>query len=142
MATVFTKIIDGALPGRFVWRDDDVVAFLSINPLRPGHTLVVPRQEVDQWTDASPELLGKLTTVAHRVGQAIKAVWQSPRIGLIVAGFEVPHTHLHVHPVWTMADFDFGRADPSPDPAEMDDAAVRIRAALREAGYAVQVPAD
>ena len=65
MATVFTKIIDGELPGRFVWSDDRVVGFLSINPLGPGHTLVVPRVEVDQWVDADAELLAHVTAVAH-----------------------------------------------------------------------------
>ena len=103
MSTVFTKIIDGHLPGRFVWSDERVVGILSINPLGPGHTLVVPRAEVDQWVDADPGLLGRLTAVAHAIGAAVRTLWQPPRVGLLVAGFEVPHLHVHVFPAWDMA---------------------------------------
>src|SRR5919198_1609802 len=72
MATVFTKIINGELPGRFVWSDERAVGFLSINPLGPGHTLVVPRAEVDQWVDADAELLTHLTAVSRTIGDAIR----------------------------------------------------------------------
>ncbi|MEV6930192.1 HIT family protein [Dactylosporangium sp. NPDC051485] len=141
MSTVFSKIIAGELPGRFVWQDPDVVAFLSIAPLRPGHALVVPRQEIDQWTTAEDGLFARCTAVAQHVGRAVQRVWDAPRVGLVVAGFEVPHVHLHVFPTWGMDDFDFGRADQHPDPAALDDAAGRIRAALRELGHAAEVPA-
>ncbi len=130
MPTVFTKIINGALPGRLVHSDEHVVAFLSINPLGPGHTLVVPRLEVDQWVDADPELLGQLTSVSQHIGTAITEVWQPPRVGLIVAGFEVPHLHVHVFPAWDMDAFDFRNADSEPDPAELDRNADALRAAL------------
>jgi diadenosine tetraphosphate (Ap4A) HIT family hydrolase len=130
MPSVFSRIMSGELPGRFVWQDPEVAAFLSIAPLRPGHTLVVPRREVDQWTSADGELLGRCTAVAQRVGRAIQRAWDAPRVGLVVAGFEVAHLHLHVFPSWGMDDFDFGRADQHPDPADLDDAAERIRAAL------------
>ena len=110
MSTLFTKIIDGELPGRFVWTDDTVVGFLSINPLGPGHTLVVPRVEVDHWVEADPALVAHLTGVSHAIGSAITKVWQPPRVGLIVAGFEVPHLHVHVFPAWDMAAFDFAGA--------------------------------
>src|SRR5690606_32831309 len=89
MSTVFTKIINGELPGRFVWKDDRAVAFLSINPLGPGHTLVVPREEVDHWVDADADLISHLSQVAHTVGRAVREVWQPPRVGVIIAGFEV-----------------------------------------------------
>ena len=75
MTTVFSRIIAGELPARFVWTDDHAVAFLSVNPLGPGHTLVVPRAEVDHWVDAPPELLGHLTAVAQAVGVAVREVW-------------------------------------------------------------------
>ena len=140
MSTVFTKIIDGDLPGRFVWSDDVVVAFLSINPLGPGHTLVVPRAEVDQWVDADAELLGHLTTVAHAVGAAVREIWNPPRVGLIVAGFEVPHLHVHVFPAWDMRAFDFANAAPSVDPVEQDGHRDTLRAALRDAGHGAAVP--
>ncbi len=120
MSTVFTKIINGELPGRFVWSDDVAVAFLSINPLGPGHTLVVSRAEVDHWVDADAELLAHLTGVAHAVGTAVRGIWQPPRVGLIVAGFEVPHLHVHVFPAWEMRAFDFATAATSVDGAEQD----------------------
>lgn len=141
MSTLFTKIIDGELPGRFVWADERCVGFLSINPLGPGHTLVVPREEVDEWVDADPALLGHLTAVSQTIGKAISAAWEPPRVGLIVAGFEVPHLHVHVLPAWSMAAFDFANAAKSVDAAEQDGHAERLRAALREAGHGAHVPA-
>jgi diadenosine tetraphosphate (Ap4A) HIT family hydrolase len=141
MSTVFTKIIDGDLPGRFVWSDDRAVAFLSINPLAPGHVLVVPRAEVDQWVDADPALLAHLTAVAHAVGEAVRAVFAPPRVGLLVAGFEVPHLHLHVFPAADMAAFDFANAASSVDAAEQDGHRDALRDALRAAGHGASVPA-
>jgi diadenosine tetraphosphate (Ap4A) HIT family hydrolase len=140
VSTVFTKIIEGKIPGRFVWKDDDVVAFLSIGPLTDGHTLVVPRQEIDKWTDAPAELLAKLTGVAQIIGTAQQQVFGSARAGLVIAGFEVEHLHIHVFPANTMADFDFGQVDNNPDPAVMDDSAEKIRGALRVAGHGATVP--
>jgi histidine triad (HIT) family protein len=140
MSTVFTKIIDGELPGHFVWSDDRAVGFLSINPLTPGHTLVVPREEIDQWVDADPGLLTHLTAVAHAVGAAQREVWQAPRVGLVVVGFEVPHLHLHVFPAWEMADFDFAKAARSVDAAEQEEHMEKLRAALRAAGHGEHVP--
>jgi diadenosine tetraphosphate (Ap4A) HIT family hydrolase len=141
MSTVFTKIIDGDLPGRFVWSDDRAVAFLSINPLAPGHVLVVPRAEVDQWVDADPALLAHLTAVAHAVGDAVRAVFAPPRVGLLVAGFEVPHLHLHVFPAADMTAFDFANAASSVDAAEQDGHRDALREALRAAGHGTSVPA-
>ena len=141
MATVFTKIIDGELPGRFVWSDERAVAFLSINPLAPGHTLVVPREEVDHWVDAAPDLLAHLTAVAHAVADAVRAVHDPPRVGLLVAGFEVPHLHLHVFPAADMAAFDFAHAARTGDAAEQDGIRDALRAALRDAGHGAHVPA-
>jgi diadenosine tetraphosphate (Ap4A) HIT family hydrolase len=140
MNTVFSRVIAGELPARFVWSDEHAVAFLSINPVGPGHTLVVSRLEVDQWTDAPPGLVAHLTTVAHAVGAAIGAVWRPPRVGLMVAGFEVPHLHLHVFPAANMAPFSFGGAAATVDPAEQDRHAAALRAALRAAGHRAFVP--
>lgn len=131
MATVFTMIINGDLPGTFVWRDDRCVAFLSINPLAPGHTLVVPIAEVDHWLDADPDLQHHLFDVARRIGEAQRAAFSPERVSLIIAGFEVPHLHLHVIPSQTMADLDFANAAPSVDPAELQTAADAITEALR-----------
>jgi len=140
MATLFTKIIEGELPGRFVWRDDVSVGFLSINPMGAGHTLVVPRAEVDHWVDADDELLGHLHRVSHRISEAIMSVWQPPRVAVIIAGFEVPHLHLHVFPAFGLENFDFRTADANPDPADLDKNAEALRAALRDAGHGDQVP--
>lgn len=140
MTTIFSRIIDGELPGDFVWSDDRCVAFLSINPLGPGHTLVVPRVEVDHWVDAEPELMAHLTAVAHAVGAAVRAVFAPPRVGLLVAGFEVPHLHVHVFPADGMAAFDFANAAPGVDAAVQAGHRDALRAALREAGHSASVP--
>lgn len=134
MASLFTKIIEGDIPGRFVWRDPDVVAFLTINPIMPGHTLVVPAAEVDHWLDLEPALAARCMEVAQVVGQAQMRAFAPNRVGLIIAGLEVPHTHLHVIPIETEGDLSFAKADPSPDPASLDEAAQRLRAALRDMG--------
>lgn len=133
MATLFTRIIEGELPGRFVWRDDRCVAFLSIAPIRPGHTLVVPIAEVDHWLDLEPATAAHLMTVAQTVGKAQMAAFTPSRIGMIIAGLEVPHCHIHVVPIDSESDLRFDRADPSTPAAALDDAAERIRVALGEA---------
>ena len=130
MSSVFTRIIEGELPSHMVWRDDRCVAFLSINPLRHGHTLVVPILEVDHWLDLDPDLAAHLMVVAQRIGSAQQAAFQPLRVGLMVAGLEVPHVHLHVLPIWGVADLDFANADLSPDPASLAEAAAALREAL------------
>ncbi len=142
MASLFTKIIDGQIPGRFVWADESCVAFLTIEPLTPGHTLVVPREEVEVWTELSPDLMAHLTSVAQRIGRAQRAEWDAPFVGLLIAGFDIPHVHLHVMPTWTAADMNFRNADSSPAPDAMDEAATRLRRRLREQGGGDAVPAD
>jgi diadenosine tetraphosphate (Ap4A) HIT family hydrolase len=129
MATLFTRIINGELPGRFVYADDLAVAFLTISPLTPGHTLVVSREEVDQWTDAGQPLLHHCLDIAGRIGNAAKQAFDAPRAGLVIAGLEIPHLHVHVFPVWSMEDFDFSRARPASD-EELDQAAARLQAAM------------
>jgi histidine triad (HIT) family protein len=135
MPSVFTRIIRGELPGRFVWKDDEAVALLTINPIRPGHTLVVPRQEIDHWLDLPSSLLVHLSAVAQSVGQALQLAFRPVKVGLIIAGLEVPHVHFHLIPVHSLADFDFSKADKNPDPKGMDQAAAQIRTALRAAGH-------
>jgi diadenosine tetraphosphate (Ap4A) HIT family hydrolase len=130
MTTVFTRIIAGELPGRFVYRDDEVVAFLSIAPLTTGHTLVVPVAEVDDWTTLDPALWGRVMSVARRIGAAVRTAFDAPRAGLVIAGFEVPHAHVHVFPARRMADFDFAKARHDVPDAEFDDAQRRILGAL------------
>ena len=135
MASIFSRIIDGDIPSRMLWEDDDCVAFLDVRPLAHGHVLVVPRQETDQWTDLGPGLAGHMTEVGHAIGRAQMAVFSPERIGLVIAGFEVPHAHLHVVPLNTMADLDFGLANPNPDQQELDDQLAALRKALTDAGH-------
>jgi histidine triad (HIT) family protein len=138
--SVFTRIIDGELPGRFVWRDDRCVAFLSIAPLRTGHTLVVPRQEVDHWLDLEPAVMSHLVAVAQHIGRAQQDAFSPARVGLMIAGLEVPHVHVHVVPIDGVHDLDFANADPDAPAAALDDAAAAIVGALRAAGHDATVP--
>ncbi|HEY5155990.1 MAG TPA: HIT family protein [Acidimicrobiales bacterium] len=135
MTTLFSRIIDGELPGRFVWRDERCVAFLSINPLQPGHTLVVPIAEVDHWIDLPPELAAHLTAVAHIIGRAQQVAFDPVKVGLLVAGLEVPHCHIHLVPIRGVHDLDFANAAADPDPTDLDAAARRLRTALRDGGH-------
>lgn len=134
MPTLFTRIIEGELPGTFVWKDAECVGFLSIQPLKPGHTLVVPRAEIDHWLDCPPELRDHLMSVAATVGTAIASAWSPTRVGLMIAGLEVPHLHIHVSPIWEVDDLDFSKAT-SASRDELDDAATRIIDALTAAGH-------
>ncbi|GAB18733.1 HIT family protein [Gordonia effusa NBRC 100432] len=136
MASVFSMIINGDLPGRFVWRDETAVAFLTINPVAPGHVLVVPREEVDHWEQVDDDLYLHLTEVSRKIGKAVKDAFDAPRVGLLIAGLEVPHLHIHVFPATSLDTFDLAKADQNPDPADLDDAAAKIQASLRKLGYA------
>ncbi len=130
MATLFTKIINGDIPSRMLWEDDTCVSFLDVRPLAPGHALVVPRVEIDQWTDLPAGTAARVMTVAHRVGNAQMSVFSPARIGLMIAGFEVPHAHVHVVPMRSMAQLDFANADSSPDQADLDHYQEQLRTAL------------
>ena len=130
MSTVFTKIIQGEIPGRFVYKDEDVAAFLTIEPIAYGHTLVVPVKEIDKWTDIEPALWAKMNDVAQRVGNAIIEAFGSERAGYLIAGFEVPHAHIHVFPASDMSGFNLANVNRDPDPAKMDEAADKLRNAL------------
>ena len=140
MSSVFSKIIAGELPGRFVYRDDSVVAFLTIEPFTPGHTLVVPVEEVDKWTDLSPELWAHLNEVAQKVGRAVMDVTGAERAAYMIAGFEVPHTHLHVIPLRDETDILLSKATPASDD-DLDATMAALREALLAAGHTAHVPA-
>lgn len=130
MPSVFSRIIAGELPARFVHQDEHCVAFLSIAPLQPGHTLVVPREEIDHWLDLPPDLLQALMATSQRIGAAIDRAYRPAKVGMMLAGLEVPHVHVHLVPISSVRDMDFANANPDPDPLDMDLAAERIRAAL------------
>jgi diadenosine tetraphosphate (Ap4A) HIT family hydrolase len=134
MATLFTRIIEGEIPGVFVWRDPQCVAFLSINPMHPGHTLVVPVAEVDHWIDLEPGLAAHCFVVAQTIGQAQQAAFSPRRVGVMIVGDEVPHTHIHVVPFDAVSELSFKNADPNPPEGSLEAAAQQIRAALRDLG--------
>lgn len=135
MPTVFSLIIEGRIPGTFVWRDDRCVAFMSINPMAPGHTLVVPIAEVDHWVDGDPELIAHLFEVTRIIGVAQKAAFGCERVGVILAGYEVPHTHVHVIPTNDMRELSFANAAATVDRDDLEAAAEVIRAQLRRSGH-------
>ena len=138
MATVFTRLIGGELPARFVWRDDLCVAFLNITPLSPGHTLVVPKEEVGDWLNLEPLLAAHLMSVAQAVGKAIMRGFEPEKVGLMIAGLEIPHAHVHVWPIHgpLTIPVDYGDEEsPDPDWGMLDEAAVTIRRALTDLGF-------
>ena len=130
MASIFTRIIAGELPGTFVYTDDVCVAFMTINPISRGHLLVVPRVEIDQWTDLPDDISQHCFAVAKQIAKAQKQVLHCDRVALIIAGFEVPHCHLHVIPATTIADVSFDNAAASVDFSDLDAVAASITAAL------------
>ena len=129
MASIFTMIINGDIPGHFVYRDDTCAAFLSIEPLTEGHTLVVPIEEIDHWIDLEPEMAAHLMKVAQRVGQAIHEVYSPRRVGLLIVGDEVPHVHIHVTPISSARDLDFVNAGSAPS-EELAPVAARLSDAI------------
>ena len=132
MPTLFSRIIAGEIPGTFVHRDEHCVVFMSINPLAEGHALVVPVPEVDHWVDLPPSLAAHLFEVAHRVGRAQQAAFQCERVGMIIAGYEIPHAHIHLIPTQHMGQLNFANAATSVDRDALDAAARAIRDALAD----------
>jgi diadenosine tetraphosphate (Ap4A) HIT family hydrolase len=130
MTTLFSRIIAGELPGHFVYRDDTVVAFLTIGPITTGHTLVVPIAEVDHWIDLDDHTVAHLNVVAKKVGRAQVAAFGAERVSLIIAGLEVPHTHLHVLPIHSESDIDFRKARTDVPAEELAEVAAQLKAAI------------
>lgn len=129
MPSVFSQIRAGALPGQIVWDDGRVFALLTIQPLRPGHLLVVPVEEIDQWDDLPEALLEEVMTVAQRLAKAIKVAFPCARVGMAMCGLEIAHAHVHLFPIDRIEDFDFANAHPA-EATELAAAAERIRQAL------------
>lgn len=132
MATLFTKIINGEIPGTFVHQDEKCVAFLDVAPMTEGHIMVVPREEISHWIDADQELMNHLMTVAKQIGEAQKKAFDCERIGLLIVGYEVPHLHIHVLPTNSMDDFDISDRAPMQTPEQLEAPAEKIRQALSE----------
>lgn len=117
--SVFTRIIEGELPSYRVYEDDLVVAFLDINPHTLGHTLVVPREQIDRFEDLPHVTAANLMIASQKIAKALKAATDCERVGVVIAGFDVPHTHLHLIPMHDYRDLDQSRAH------KEDDAAMR-----------------
>ncbi len=135
MASIFTQIMQGKLPGHFVWEDDVAVAIMTIQPLKPGHILVIPREEIDHWDDLSPEQISHLMQVSQTLTRALKKVFNPERVGMVIAGLEVPHTHIHLFPVNQLSDFDFSKARMA-ESSELAELAEKITQALQS----IQIP--
>lgn len=130
MNSIFTKIINREIPGHIVAEDDNFIAFLDINPLVMGHTLVVPKQEVDYIYDLDDATLSDLNLFAKKVAVAIKKVVPCLRIGIAVIGLEVPHTHVHLVPLNSMDDINFSRPKLNPSQEELVKVAKEISDSL------------
>jgi diadenosine tetraphosphate (Ap4A) HIT family hydrolase len=134
MTTIFTRIIEGEIPGTFIWRDEQCVAFMSINPMSFGHALVVPIAEVDHWVDGDPELIAHLFEVSRVISVAQRNAFTCARVGVIIAGYEVPHTHIHLVPTNEISELSFANAATHVERSELDSAAELIRQELRRLG--------
>lgn len=129
MSSIFTKIIQGELPGHKVWEDDHAVAILTIEPIQEGHLLLIPRLEIDHWDDLPAELAAHLMSVSQMLAKALKKAFSCRRVSMMIIGLEVPHTHIHLAPINDMVDANISNAKR----AEGDSLAIaaeKIRAAL------------
>lgn len=139
--TIFEMIIDGQIPGRFVYADEVCVVFATIEPVTRGHVLVVPRRPHPAWTDLPSDCAAHLMQVAQTVAKAQLKAFPCERIGLTIAGFEVPHTHVHLIPLQSEADLSLANAKAA-TAEELDEDMEKLRQALRESGAGAQVPTD
>ena len=130
MTTIFTRIIQGEIPGTFVYKDEACVAFMSINPMADGHVLVIPRDEVDHWVDLSPYIASHLFEVSHRISRALSIAVPCEKVGLIIAGYEVNHCHIHLIPTTNMGQLSFTNAATSVERSTLEAHAEKIKAAL------------
>jgi len=134
VSSIFTRIINGEIPGHFIWEDELCISIMTIMPIRDGHCMVIPKQEVDHWDDVPEETARHLMTVSQKVAKAVKAVVPCRRIGVSIVGIEVPHTHIHLMPMDTTADMDFKNAR-EVSPEQLADTAAKIRQVLTDQGY-------
>ena len=131
MTSIFTKIINKEIPGRIIWEDSTCIAMVDIRPLNRGHVLVIPREEVDKWHELSAASISHLMTIAHKVAEAQQLIFKPARVGLMIAGFEVPHTHIHCVPIEDMSHLDFTQAQMG-DPNDLDEVADLLRDKLNK----------
>jgi histidine triad (HIT) family protein len=130
MASIFSRIIQGELPAEFVWADEWCVAIMTLNPMKPGHLLVIPRGEIDHWDDLPVELSAHLMTASQKLAKALKRAFPCERVGMMIVGLEVPHVHLHLVPIDAIQDIRL-EGLPQASPEELAENADRIRGALQ-----------
>ena len=130
MPSIFTRILDGEIPCHKILENDRFLAFLDIRPIRPGHTLVIPKKEIDYLFDLDDEALAGLMAFSKKVARAIRQAVECKRVGLMVAGLEVPHAHIHLVPIVEVLDLNFAKAKPA-RADELSQTAERIRAHLK-----------
>jgi histidine triad (HIT) family protein len=133
MSTIFTRIVEGEIPSYKVAESEDFYAFLDINPLAKGHTLVIPKKEIDYIFDVEDELYKELFLFAKKVGKAIESVIPCKRIGIIVFGLDVPHAHIHLIPINKASDMSFESPKLSLEKDEFENIAAGIRQAFEQA---------
>jgi histidine triad (HIT) family protein len=129
MPSIFTRIVNREIPAQILREDDDFLAFLDVRPIRAGHSLVIPKQEIDDVFDLPDALLSGLLVFARPVAHAIRQVTGATRVGMAVLGIEVPHAHIHLVPIDGIGDLDFRKAQAA-DAADLAAMAERIRSAL------------
>ncbi len=134
MASIFTNILNKETTGHFVWEDELCFSIMTIQPIRDGHLMVIPKMEVNHWDDVPPETAGHLMLVAQKIAKAMKAVIPCKRIGVSVIGLEVPHAHIHLIPIDNMGDLDFSLAKEMPQ-KKLAATAKAIRESLQARGY-------
>ena len=110
MSSIFTKIINNELPAYRILEDELTISILALDQVSPGHVIVIPKQEINHWFDVPSEVYTRVGLNAQKIAKAIQKFSGCPRVGTIVAGFEVPHYHLHLIPAWNISDIDFKRA--------------------------------
>jgi histidine triad (HIT) family protein len=131
MASIFSKIVNGEIPAYKVAEDDNYLAFLDINPLAKGHTLVIPKKEIDYIFDIEDDLLAGMTVFAKKVAKGIDKVIPCERVGIAVLGLEVPHAHVHLIPINDIGDINFGRPKLDLSEEEFKEIADKIKAEIR-----------
>ncbi len=130
MSTIFTKIVNREIPCHLIAEDDRFLAFLDVMPLVEGHTLVIPKQEIDYIFDLEPEVLGDLMKFAQKIAPAIKKAIPCKRVGVAVIGLEVPHVHVHLVPMNRMLDINFSQEKLKPSQESLAQTAALIRSFL------------
>lgn len=130
MSTIFTKIINREIPAYIISENSKFIAFLDINPLSIGHTLVVPKKEIDYFFDLDDDFLTEILLFSKKISKAIKKVTRCNRVGLSVIGLEVPHAHLHLVPLNEMNDIDFSKKKISFKDSEFNDVCKKIQSEI------------